>query len=175
MPFDPYAFDLSHAAKQRAARAAINLDDELLSVPEEAQRSIYRALMQAIEEALDLEERTPTGHHSQPPAFPVQHAGKPRFNPDDLRQQTLPGWHRLVAIELRLAVLALEALRCLPEDRTYQDLLAEQCARVGQLYAELKRRAGTCFALHILRWELRLLRYRDSPTINALLFPAAGR
>ncbi|HLV98809.1 MAG TPA: hypothetical protein VKT82_09055 [Ktedonobacterales bacterium] len=175
MSFDPYAFDLSHAAKPSPPNAAIDLDDELLAVPAEAQRCICRALMQAIEGALDLEDRTPTGHRSPPPVFTVQHAGKPRFNPDDLRQQTLQGWHRLVAIELRLAVLALEALHCLPEDRTYQDLLAEQCARVGQLYAELKRRAGSGFALHILRWELRLLRYRDSPIINALLFPAAGR
>jgi hypothetical protein len=175
MPFDPYAFDLAKAATSSAPRPANNLADDLLAVPDEARGSLCRALMQAIEEALDYAERVPVGHRSPPPVLPVQHAGKPRFNPDDLRQQTLPGWHRLAAIELRLAVLALEALRCVPEDRAYQDLLAEQCARIGQLYAELKRRVGANFAMHILRWELRLLRYRDSPVINSLLFPAAGR
>ncbi|HEY7356428.1 MAG TPA: hypothetical protein VH590_08170 [Ktedonobacterales bacterium] len=168
MPFDPYAFDLSRAAKQPAPAAEA---DERPAVPEEAQQHLCRALLRAIEQALDLEERVPPGHRSAPPALPVQHAGKPRFDPDLLAQQTLPGWHRLVAIELRLAVLALEALCCVPEDRAYQDLLAEQCARVGQLYHELKRRAGACFALHILRWELRLLRYRASSVINDLLFP----
>jgi hypothetical protein len=171
MRFDPYTFDLSTAARTSSSSAAAGAD-ELPAVPEEARRMLCRALMRAIEHALDLEERVPPGHKPAPPTFTIRHAGKPRFNPDMLRQQKLQGWHRLIAIELWLAVLALEALRCLPEDRAYQDLLAEQCARVSQLYNEPKRRAGACFALHILHWELRLLCYRASPAINDLLFPA---
>ncbi|HEY7346845.1 MAG TPA: hypothetical protein VH599_00905 [Ktedonobacterales bacterium] len=174
MSFDPYAFDLS-AARQSAPLAALSLADEFVEVPEEAQTALHRGLTAAIEGALDLWERTPSGHHSAPPPFTIQHAGKPRFNPDHLRRQTLEGWHRLIAIELRLAAQALEAVRCAPENGVYQDLLTEQCTRAGQLYAELKRRAGSVFALLIFQWELRLLRYRASSVINDLLFPAAGR
>jgi hypothetical protein len=183
MLFDPYAYDLAAAARQLPSPAAAAVAEYLLEVPEEARATLWHGLMQAIEGALDLWERTPPARRSAPP-FTIQHTGKPRFNPDHLRRQTLEGWHRLVAIELRLAVQALEALLCAPEGRAsdpprrngaYQPLLAEQCARVGQPYAELKRRVGALFALHILRWELRLLRYRASPVINDLLFPAAGR
>ena len=74
----------------------------------------------------------PTGVQREPPSFPVQHAGKRRFNPDDLRQQTLAGWHRLAGIELRLAAQALEAL-ALMDAPIYREKLAEQCARMGQL------------------------------------------
>jgi hypothetical protein len=173
MSFDPYALDVSTAARRPTTRPAGA--DDLLAVPQEAQRILSRALMRAIEGALDLWERTPAGHRAALPAFDIQHAGRPRFNPDDLRQQTLEGWHRLVRIELHLAVRVLEAQCSAPEDARYQYLLAEQCTRVGQLYNELKRRVGEVFAPHILQWELHLLRYCASSVINELLFPAAGR
>ncbi len=57
------------------------------------------------------------------------------------------------------------------EDKpTYRDMLGEQCARIGQLYSELKRRAGQDIALAILRGELRLLRYRNSIILSPLIY-----
>ena len=55
-------------------------------------------------------------------------------------------------------------------DARYEKLLGEQCARIGQLYAELKRRAGACLALTLLRGELRLLRYRASAALAPLVY-----
>ena len=49
-------------------------------------------------------------------------------------------------------------------------MLAEQCARVGQLYSELKRRAGVGVALALLRGELRMLRYRASSALAPLIY-----
>src|SRR5689334_5838943 len=78
--------------------------------------------------------------------------------------------HHLLRLELPQTVDALEALLFAHNDETYQPLLGEQCARVGQLYAELKRRAGAVTALLILQGELRLLRYRASPERAPLVF-----
>ncbi|HLV97247.1 MAG TPA: hypothetical protein VKT82_01100, partial [Ktedonobacterales bacterium] len=47
---------------------------------------------------------------------------------------------------------------------------AEQCARVGQLYAEMERRAGGWVAWALLHWELRLLRYRASSVLAPLIY-----
>lgn len=86
-----------------------------------------------------------------------------------LREQTLAGWHRMLGLELRLGVEALEAL-LYEEDGRYRALLAEQCGRVGQLYEELKRRAGMGVALTVLYGELRLLCYRGSATLAGLVY-----
>ncbi len=118
MPFDPDAFDLSRAAKKPQPNAET---DERPAAPPPAQRSLCRALLRAIEQALDLEERLPPGRQHVPPDFPIQHAGKPRFNPNLLAQQTLQGWHRLVAIELRL-------LRC-RSSSVINDLLFPKAGR----------------------------------------------
>ena len=99
----------------------------------------------------------------------MQHAGRPQFDPAALREQTLAGWHRLMGIELRLAAQALEALVQRDEAR-YREKLVEQCARVGQLYSELKRRAGVGVALCIARGELRMLRYHASPVLAPLIY-----
>ncbi len=122
----------------------------------------------AVEGALDLWEQMPPGVHRAPLPLPVQHVGKPRFDPKHLRAQTLAGWHPLAGIELRLAAQAMEALAL--GDADYQAMLAEQCARVGQLYSELKRRAGMSVALAMLRGDLRLLRYRESPALAGLAY-----
>jgi hypothetical protein len=50
----------------------------------------------------------------------------------------------------------------------FEASLAEECSRVGQLYHEMERRAGAWVAL--LRWELRLLRYRISPVVASLVY-----
>lgn len=168
MLFDPYAYDLATSAPGPLPGAALAAE-ALLEVPDEARATLWQGLMDAVGGALDLWEQLPSGVQREPPPFPVQHAGKRRFNPDDLRQQTLAGWHRLAGIELRLAAQALEAL-ALMDAPVYREKLAEQCARMGQLYDELKRRAGEWVALALLRWELRLLRYRASPTLASLIY-----
>jgi hypothetical protein len=169
MLFDPYTYDLTSSPRQEGPRQAALAADVLLAVPLAARGVLWAGLTAAVGEALAHWERIPAGGAAEPPTFPIQHAGKRSFNPADLRQQTLAGWHRLTGIELRLGVQALEAL--LQADTPLaRAMLAEQCARVGQLYSELERRAGADIARCILRWELRLLRYRASPVLASLLY-----
>lgn len=52
-------------------------------------------------------------------------------------------------------------------------LLRDQCARLGQLYAEMKRRTWVGLALLLLDWELRILRYRYSSAVAPLLWGEA--
>ena len=163
MLFDPYAYDLTTSANRPP------LPDALLDVPHDARAVLWHGLTQAVAGAVEVWERTPPGHQGAPSPFAVQHTGKRRFSPAALRRQTLAGWHRVVGIELRLAVEALEAL-ALAESAVQRDRLAEQCARVGQLYTEMERRAGAWVALTLVRWELRLLCYRASPVVASLVY-----
>jgi hypothetical protein len=125
-------------------------------------------LTRALEGALWLWEDAPTSSR-QPPPLALRHLGPPSFNTLDLHRQSLEGIHRLLRLELPLTVDVLEALLWGHDDKAHA-LLAEQCARVGQLYAELKRRAGAAFALLILQDELRLLRYRASSVVAPMVF-----
>jgi hypothetical protein len=168
MPFDPYAFDLARSvgiARQPALSGAA-----LLAVPLEVRDVLWHGLRAAVEQTLALWENTPPGVKREPPVFNIQHAGQPSFHPDDLRQQTLDGWHRLTGLELRLAVQIMEALIWTGDVRKYGLLLTEQCARIGQLYRELARRAGAHAARCILYGGLRLLRYRDSSVLAPLIY-----
>ena len=174
MLFDPYTYDLTTSARQPSqpgagARGAALAADVLLEVPQQARSVLWHGLTSAVSGALDVWERTPSGRQRVLPAFSVQHAGKRRFHPADLRQHSLASWHRLLGIELRLAVEALEAL-IQRDEAIYRAALAEQCARVGQLYSELARRAGEWVAEALLRWELRLLRCRASPALAPLIY-----
>jgi hypothetical protein len=169
MPFDPYAHDLARSRRKTPSGAAKLAAEALLAVPLEVRAVLWRGLVDALSASLAHWEQTPPGHRSALPSFAVQHAGQPRFPAAALRAQSLAGWHRLMGLELRLAVEALEAL-LYSEAAAYRALLAEQCARVGQLYSELKRRAGEVAALAIVRWELRLLRYRASPALASLIY-----
>jgi hypothetical protein len=164
MLFDPYTYDLTTSNKPSPLDA-----DALLAVPLDARDVLWEGLTEAVEGALDLWERLPCGHQAALPPCAVQHAGKRRFQPQALRQQTLSGWHRLAGIELRLAAEALEAL-VLADSTDQQERLAEQCARVGQLYSEMERRAGQWVARALLKWEVRLLRYRASPAVSTLVY-----
>ncbi|HEY7358574.1 MAG TPA: hypothetical protein VH590_18965 [Ktedonobacterales bacterium] len=174
MLFDPYAYDLARSARPAApssgAGAAL-IEAALLAVPQEARQMLWRGLREAASGALDVWERTP-GHSGAPPVLAVQHAGKPQFQASMLRAQTLANWHRLMGLELRLAVEALERLTVAVAANVARAWarLAEQCARVGQLYSELARRAGEVTAQAIVRWELRLLRYRSSPVLAPLIY-----
>jgi hypothetical protein len=168
MLFDPYTYDLTSAHQPEPSGAALAAD-ALLAVPAGARDVLRQGLTEAVEGALDLWERVPCGHQAAPPPCAVQHAGKRRFAPAALRAQTLSGWHRLTGIELRLAAEALEAL-ALAEDAAQRERLAEQCARVGQLYSEMERRANEWVARALLGWELKLLRYRASPVVSTLVY-----
>lgn len=169
MIFDPYGYERTRAARKREQATDLLAAGALLAVPLEAQETIWRGLRAAVEGTLDLYERTPAGVKRQPPAFTIQHTGQPCFDPAALRYQTLEGWHHLTSLELRLATHVLEAL-IQSDTPTHRDMLGEQCARIGQLYSELKRRAGQDMALAILRGELRLLRYRNSPIVGPLIY-----
>jgi hypothetical protein len=170
MLFDPYAYDLARSARQGARSSGAALAEAaLLEVPPEARALLWQGLREAVSGAVDLWERLP-GHPSALPPCSVQHAGKPQYQARMLRAQTLSGWHRMMGIELRLAVEALERLAVAADAAREWARLAEQCGRVGQLYAELKRRAGAVVALSVVRWELRLLRYRASPALVPLLY-----
>jgi hypothetical protein len=142
-------------------------------VPEEAQKTLAQGLFKALQPSLDHLEATPADARREPPGFPFQHLGQPHFKAADLPPQTLEGIHRLLGLELRLGADLLEALFMRVDDVVYQPLLVEQCTRIGQLYAELKRRSWAWFALKTLDWELRLLRYRASSAVADLLFPPA--
>lgn len=111
MLFDPYAYDLARSARHDAPSSAAALAEAaLLEVPQEARALLWQGLREAVSGAIDLWERLPSVRQSALPAFSVQHAGKPQFQAKLLHQQTLAGWHRLMGIELRLAVEALERL-----------------------------------------------------------------
>ncbi len=168
MLFDPYTYDLTRQT-QPPAQPGTAWAASLLAVPMEARALLWRGLTDAVAGAIDLWECTPPGHRGAPLSFPVRHAGQRYFQPADLREQTLAGWHRLTGIELRLAAQAREAL-IQEESADHRDMLAEQCTRVGQLYSELKRRAGPVVALSLLRGELRMLRYRASPVLAPLIY-----
>ncbi len=161
MLFDPYAFDRKTSARRLLLPGATPEDAALLEVPLEARKVLCPGLCDAVEGALDAWERTPPGVKREPPAFLVQHVGRPQFDEAMLRRQPLENWHQLMGLELRLTVEVLEAL--IGEDKPiYHEMLAEQYIRVGQLYREMGRRAGEGVAQATLAWELRLLRYRAS-------------
>ena len=168
MLFDPYTYDLTISAGQAVPAPAL-ADDPLLEVPNAARADLWQGLTEAVEGTLDLWELLPAGFGSAPLPT-IQHSGKRRFQPEALRKQSLTGWHRLVGIELRLAVQALEGVIQEKDATTHHAALAEQCARVGQLYAEMERRAGEWVARALLQWELRLLRYRASPAVSRLVY-----
>jgi hypothetical protein len=135
MLFDPYTYDLTTAARQRRLPNA-QTAHVLLEVPQEARAVLWHGLRDAAEHALDLWDSTPSGVRRAPQAVSVQHAGQPRFHPDHLRAQTLPGWHRLMGLELGLAAQEVETL-ILAESAASWAKLAEQCARIGQLYGQI--------------------------------------
>jgi hypothetical protein len=167
MVFDPYGYDLSHQQPQPSDDLAAQV---LLGVPQEARDVLWRGLRDAVEQAVDLWERTPAGVKRTLSSLTVQHAGKPYFDEAMLRQQSQANWHCLMGIELRLAAQALEALTFSIDPQAHATRLAEECARVGQLYSEQKRRANAWIAKALLAWELRLLRYRDSPVLAPLIY-----
>lgn len=166
--FDPYGYDLNRPAP-RLPLPAVAHADALLGIPQATRDIFWRGLSRALEGALALWEQTPPGVKREPPVFPVQHAGRPCFDEAWLRQQSQENWHRLMGLELRITVQALEALVQV-EDFRYRQMLGEQCTRVGQLHREMERRAGAWVARALLQWELRLLRYRASSVVGPLVY-----
>jgi hypothetical protein len=170
MVFDPYGYDLNHPAHQPVQPSDPLAAGALLDVPLEARDVLWRGLRDAAEGAQTLREQTPPGVAHEPPIFTVQHAGRPQFDDTMLRQQSLENWHRLMGIELRIGAQALEALILTDNIEKYGPMLAEQCARVGQLYREMQRRSWEWLAKALLTWELKLLRYRASPVVSPLVY-----
>ena len=108
----------------------------------------------------------------EPLPFIYQHYARPRFQQEQPSRLDLAGWHKKLRLALWMAAEALDALCALPKADEYVTLLAEQCAWIGQLYADLKRRAGPFFAPVIFQGEARLLQHRASAVVTDLLFAA---
>jgi hypothetical protein len=156
------------AAQARAREPQIAL---LEGVPEEARRVIWRRLVEATDGILSYWSETPSGRAYEPTSA-LQHTGHAPFQPADLAGQPTLNLRRLLGIEARLTVEAAEAF-ILGQDREAALLaLRDQCARLGRLYAELKRRTWAGLAL-LLDWELRVQRYRCSSAVASLLWGEA--
>ncbi|HEU5370665.1 MAG TPA: hypothetical protein VFU69_19485 [Ktedonobacterales bacterium] len=144
----------------------------LAGVPEEARRVILRRLFEATDGLVTYWSETPTGRAFEPnPA--LRHTGHAPFQPDDLFCQPTLNLRRLMGIEARLTVEAAEAFILGQDHVAAWIALRDQCARLGQLYAELKRRTWVGLALLLLDWELRILRYRSSSVVASLLWGEA--
>ena len=95
----------------------------------------------------------------------------PPLDEATLRGLSLAAWHRLVALEGQMTMDTVLAVAVQVTQR--EVLLARlvaHCARLGQLYAEIRRRAGQFFALPLLEWDLSLLRYRFTHAVASLLY-----
>jgi hypothetical protein len=159
--------ELAAQARAREPQAVL-----LEGVPEEARRVIWRRLVEATDGLVNYWSETPCGRAFEPsPA--LRHTGHAPFQPADLAGQPLLNLRRLMGIEARLTVEAAEAF-ILGQDRAAALLaLREQCARLGRLYAELKRRTWAGLALLLLDWELRVQCYRCSSVVASLLWGEA--
>jgi hypothetical protein len=131
-------------------------------------RRVFERALEAAETELAL---PPERRRLAPVPFLVQHWGRPRFQPEEPREQNQAGLDRLLRLALWRAVDALEAAALLAPGEVYLSILAEQCAQFERVYQVLKRRAGRYFALAIFEGEIRLLRrHRGSATAERLLF-----
>ena len=149
--------------------------DPLVEVPQEARTLLWRGMVEAVDLVLGFCEQTPPGTRYVLPPRVLEHCGE-RFNEAALARQALASMRQVWRIECWLAADALEALILDRENSAqYAPILAACCTRIGQIYAEIKRRYGTLFALLTLRWEVRMLRYRGSLVIEPLLFEHVGR
>lgn len=164
----------SFAANSSTSRSAstptspLAMDDPMADVPAEARSWFWRRLTQAIDDDLWDDPEGPITV-SGPPTLSVPLLGHPPYDDALLRPLTLEGIRRIARLEGRLALECLEAWLSAPPGADYFALLREHCARLGQLYGELRRRLGVTIALLLLDWELRLLRYRHSGAVIPLI------
>jgi hypothetical protein len=162
----PTEFEQGAQAEQAAAER-----DPLLGIDQEVRDVFWQGLIRALEPALWLVEQTPLGTRHPLPQRVLEHLGD-RLNARWLRKLAREHLRRLLKIEVGVTLEVLETLLLDSTGDGSHAPLAAACTRVGQVYAELKRRHGMLLAYSLLRWELRLLTYRASPAAAALAFKA---
>jgi hypothetical protein len=169
----PFGVPFERPSRRPTGRAAFG--DSLAGVPEELQTLLWEEFWQAVEPVSDFAAQTPPGtRHALPPRS-LTHCGE-RFQTAHLGGQQWTGLCRLWRVQFWLAADALEAL-ILDHYQGFEYALIFNacCTRIGQIYHEAERRGGTWFAMFMLYWEGRMLRYRGSLAVEPLLFEEVGR
>ncbi len=96
----------------------------------------------------------------------------PLFDPTLLRKLAREALRKMLRVEIRLALEALEVFmlsRSPSATALAFALVQAHCAHIGQLYRELCYRVYDLAWLDLL-WELRLLRHRASQVVAPLLW-----
>ncbi len=157
-PSIPAPSSAAPSAHRRSIWRAPALEvDPLAGVPSEVQSLLWSALVRALDATL-WERVEVSGYRSPQPEPPHVRRALPPMDARSLRALAVDSLRRLLRLELRLAVEALEAwASSAGEARAAYTILAAHCTRAGQLYTQLQRRLGASAALPMLGWELRLL------------------
>ena len=170
VPFSPPS---SAATAATAAGSAGASPAPPISVPEEAQRWLWQGWVAALEPTLAHWSQTPAG---TPRALP-QRALTPlgtRFKEEALLEQSPENLLRLLTLDLTTGLEVLETFLLAGSTDEWYALLAGCCSRIGQLYAELRRRFGVLLAVTLLRRELKLLGHRAAPAVADLVYERPG-
>ena len=155
--------------RQAALRPPVLAGDLLATLHPGIQSLLWSWLVRALDES--LWEMSGWFPPSSPALEPPEQRVPLPFPADLLAQRPLEGLRRLLRLEARLAVEALEIVVLSRVEQPHAHaLLSAHCTRMGQVYLEMQRRLGAGFALPLLIWELRVLRHRHSPVAAPLAF-----
>ena len=157
-PSRPASSSAASSARRRSLWHTPALEvDPLAGVPSEIQALLWSGLVRSLDASL-WERVDVSGQRSPQPEPPRVRQALPPIDARSLRALAIAGLRRLLRLELRLAVKALEAWVSSPgEARTAGAMLAAHCTRAGQVYTQLQRRLGACVALPLLGLEFHLL------------------
>ena len=165
------------AAPQAAARpeatppASEWVADPLAGVPLEIRSFLWRWLLRALDASVWDADGLLVVCRPTEDDLP-EHLCPPPFAPSVLRDLAREALRRLLRVEVRLALEALEVflLSRRPAASTAAFALAQaHCTHIGQLYSALRARVPE-LALLDLAWELRLLHHRGSGSVAPLLW-----
>jgi hypothetical protein len=168
----PAAVYLQPAARPPAAPQEPALSAELLEgLPSEIRSFVWRWLLRALEESLwdadgPLAFACPTQEDLPERVCPAP------FDPNALRPLAREALRRLLRVEVRLALEALEVARLSRSQRVSAfacALVQAHGTHIGQLYHALYERVHELAWLDLL-WELRLLRHRASGAVAPLVW-----
>jgi hypothetical protein len=155
-----------------AAPQAPALSAELLAgIPSEIRSLVWRWLLRALDDALwdadgPLAFACPTQEDLPERVCPAP------FDPDALRPLAREVLRRLLRVEVRLALAALEVAVLTRSPSAYAQasaLVQAHGTHIGQLYRALCERIHDLAWLDLL-WELRLLRHRGSGAVAPLIW-----
>jgi hypothetical protein len=160
------------SARSQGAPPAPTLPaDPLAGVPVEIRSFLWRWLLRALDDSLwEADGLLVTFRPTQDDL--AERACPAPFDPAALRTLARETLRRLLRVEVRLALEALE-VALLTRSQTACSfafaLMQAHCTHIGQLYRELVVRVGAT-ALLFLGWELRLLRHRGSGAVAPLIW-----